>query len=88
VLQKREEIKKELAERQAEIVSGEVVVFVEDECHLVEGYSIGYVGAGGMNGLHLTKTPLKMFGCKEKIFCEGIFFENKTFKQVKSSLAA
>jgi putative transposase len=43
VLQKREEIKKELAERQAEIVSGELIVFAEDECHLVEGDSIGYV---------------------------------------------
>jgi len=43
VLQKREEIKKKLAARQAEIVSGEVVVVVEDECHLVEGDSIGSV---------------------------------------------
>ena len=30
VLQQREEIKKKLAERQADIVSGEVIVFAED----------------------------------------------------------
>jgi putative transposase len=42
VLQKREEIKAELAARQAEIASGEVVVFAEDECHLVSGDTIGY----------------------------------------------
>ena len=35
VLLKREEIKKKLEERQAEIVSGELIVFAEDECHLV-----------------------------------------------------
>jgi len=43
VLQKREEIKKKLEERQAEIVSGEVIVFAEDECHLVSGDTLGYV---------------------------------------------
>jgi transposase len=43
VLQKREEIKKKLEGRQAEIVSGEVVVFAEDECHLVSGDTLGYV---------------------------------------------
>jgi putative transposase len=43
VLQRREEIKKKLEERQAEIVSGEVVVFAEDECHLVSGDTLGYV---------------------------------------------
>ena len=43
VLQKREEIKKKLAARQADIVSGEVIVFVEDECHLLWGDAIGYV---------------------------------------------
>jgi transposase len=43
VLRKREEIKEQLAERQADIVSGEVIVFVEDECHLVWGDAIGYV---------------------------------------------
>jgi putative transposase len=43
VLQKREEIKAKLAECQADIVSGEVIVFVEDECHLLWGDTIGYV---------------------------------------------
>jgi len=43
VLQRREEIKKKLEGRQAEIVSGEVVVFAEDECHLVSGDTVGYV---------------------------------------------
>lgn len=43
VMQQREEIKKKLAARQADIVSGEVIVFAEDECHLVWGDTIGYV---------------------------------------------
>ena len=43
VLQKREEIKAELAERQADIVSEEVIVFAEDECHLLAGDTIGHV---------------------------------------------
>jgi putative transposase len=43
VLLKREEIKKTLEARQAEIASGEVIVFAEDECHLVWGDTIGYV---------------------------------------------
>ena len=43
VLRKREEIKKKLEERQAEIASGEVIVFAEDECHLLEGDTIGQV---------------------------------------------
>jgi putative transposase len=38
----REEIKKQRAARQADIVSGEVMVLVEDECHLVWGDAIGY----------------------------------------------
>ena len=37
----REEIKTKLAERQADIMSGEVIVFAEDECHLLEGDTIG-----------------------------------------------
>ena len=37
VLRAREEIKTKLAERQADIVSGEVIVFAEDECHLLAG---------------------------------------------------
>ena len=43
VLRKREEIKEQLAERQADIVSGEVIVFAEDECHFVWGDAIGYM---------------------------------------------
>ena len=34
---------KKLAACQADIVSGEVIVFVEDECHLSWGDAIGYV---------------------------------------------
>jgi len=56
VLQKREEIKKKLEERQAEIVSGEVVVFAEDECHLVSGDTIGY-GWGRRN--ERTEVPIE-----------------------------
>jgi len=43
VLRKREEIKKKLAACQADSVSGEIIVFVEDECHLSGGDAIGYV---------------------------------------------
>jgi putative transposase len=43
VLSKREEIRTELAAHQAEIVSGELIVFLEDECHLVWGDAQGYV---------------------------------------------
>jgi len=43
VLQKREEIKQKLAAHEAEIISGEVIVFAEDECHLVGGDSLGLV---------------------------------------------
>jgi transposase len=43
VLRKRKEIKKKLEGHQAEIASGEVVVFAEDECHLVSGDTIGCV---------------------------------------------
>ena len=43
VLQKREAIKKKLEARKSEILSGEVVVFAEDECHLVWGDTIGFV---------------------------------------------
>jgi putative transposase len=40
---KREAIKKKLEARQAEIAAGEVVVFAEDECHLLWGDTTGYV---------------------------------------------
>ena len=43
VIIKREEIKNMLEERQAEIVSGELVVFAEDESHLLWGDVQGYV---------------------------------------------
>ena len=55
VLQKREEIKKKLAARQADIVSGEVIVFAEDECHFVWGDTIGY-GWGRQN--ERTEVPI------------------------------
>jgi transposase len=43
VLLRRQEIKAKLEAHQAEIVSGEVLVFIEDECHLVWGDTLGYV---------------------------------------------
>jgi len=43
VLQKREAIQKKLEARKPEILSGEVIVFAEDECHLVWGDTIGFV---------------------------------------------
>ncbi|MBK8750123.1 MAG: hypothetical protein IPL99_00005 [Candidatus Competibacteraceae bacterium] len=43
VMLKREEIKKKLEEQQAEIIAGEVVVFAEDECHLLSDDTTGYV---------------------------------------------
>ena len=43
VLQKREAIKKKLEARKPDILSGEVLVFAEDECHLVWGDTIGFV---------------------------------------------
>jgi putative transposase len=43
VLLKREEIKKKLKDCEAEIKSGELYVFAEDECHLLWGDTLGYV---------------------------------------------
>lgn len=43
VLSKREEIKKKLDGRRDEIVEGQLVVFAQDECHLLWGDSAGYV---------------------------------------------
>ena len=43
VLQKRAAIQEKLEARKSEILSGEVVVFAEDECHLVWGDTIGFV---------------------------------------------
>ena len=43
VLLRRQEIHAKLEAHQAEIVSGEVLVFIEDECHLVWGDTLGYV---------------------------------------------
>ena len=56
VLQKREEIKKKLAACQTEIVSGEVIVFIEDESHVVWGDTIGY-GWGRRN--ERTEIPIE-----------------------------
>ena len=42
VLQQREESKKKLAACQTAIVSGEVIVFIEDESHVVWGDASGY----------------------------------------------
>ena len=67
VLQKREEIKKKLAERQADIVSGEVIVFAEDECHLVWGDSIGY-GWGRQN----ERTAVPMANVKQRQSYYGV----------------
>lgn len=43
VILRRKEIKTQLEAFQAEIVSGQVIVFIEDECHLVWGDALGYV---------------------------------------------
>lgn len=43
VLLKREEIKTQIEARQADIISGEVIVLIEDECHLLWGDTLGYV---------------------------------------------
>ncbi len=48
VLAKREALKKILKDRQEEIESGELVVFMEDECHLLWGDTLGYIW-GRMN---------------------------------------
>jgi transposase len=45
VLKKREEIKKELAEKQPKIENEELVVLMEDECHLLYGDVCGQVWA-------------------------------------------
>jgi putative transposase len=56
VLLKREEIKKKLEEHQDEIVTGQLVVFAEDECHLLSGDITGYVW-GRQN--ERTEVPIK-----------------------------
>jgi len=43
VLLKREEIQNKLNECESEIKSGELCVFMEDECHLLWGDTLGYV---------------------------------------------
>ncbi|MFO1431025.1 MAG: IS630 family transposase [Candidatus Competibacteraceae bacterium] len=67
VLQKREEIKKRLEARQAEIVSGEVVVFVEDEGHLLWGDTLGY-GWGRRN----ERTEIPMINVKQRQTYYGV----------------
>ena len=41
IFAKREDIKK--TQRQSEIKSGELFVFIEDECHLLWGDTLGYI---------------------------------------------
>ena len=43
VLARRAALKKQLHERQEEIESGKLVVFLEDECHLLWGDTLGYI---------------------------------------------
>jgi putative transposase len=43
VLARRDELRHLLTERRAEIESGELVVWLEDECHLLWGDTLGYV---------------------------------------------
>ena len=43
VLLKQEEIKTQLEACQAKIVSGEVIVLIEDECHLIWRDTLGYI---------------------------------------------
>jgi transposase len=52
VLQTRADLKKKLHEREAEIATGAVSVFLEDECHLVWGDTLGY--AWGRRNLPIT----------------------------------
>ena len=67
VWRKREEIKEQLAERQADIVSGEVMVFAEDECHLGWGDAIGY-GWGRQN----ERTEVPMANVKQRQSYDGV----------------
>jgi len=43
ILLKREEIEQKLEERREEIISGQTIVFAQDECHLLWGDTTGYV---------------------------------------------
>jgi putative transposase len=74
-LRKREEIKKKRAARQADIVSGEVMVLVEDECHLVGGDSIGY----GWGRQH-ERTEVPMANVKQRQTYDGAMnLDNQAF---------
>ena len=43
ILLRREEIQRKLEENKAEIISGQTIVFAQDECHLLWGETTGYV---------------------------------------------
>ena len=66
-LRKLEEIKEPRAARQADIVSGEVIVLVEDECHVVWGDAIGY-GWGRQN----ERTEVPMANVKQRQRYDGV----------------
>ena len=75
VLQKREEIKKKLEDRQVEIMAGEVVVVVEDECHLLWGDTTGYVW-----GRRNERTEVSIQNAKERQTYYGVLnLYNKDF---------
>lgn len=59
VEERREEIKKKLAQHQDEIESGELIVLVQDECHLLWGDSCGYVWGASGASLYVEMTNQK-----------------------------
>jgi transposase len=61
VLHTRAEIKKKLDARQAEIASGEVIVFAEDESHLLWGDTLGHVW-----GRRNERTVVPVINAKER----------------------
>lgn len=67
VLSRRQEIQTKLEARQAEIISGELIVFVEDECHLVWGDTLGYVW-----GRRNERTEVPMQNAKERQTYYGV----------------
>ena len=75
VLRKREAIKKKLEAHQAEIASGEVIVFAEDECHLVWGDTIGYVW-----GQRNERTEVPIVNAKQRQTYYGVMnLDNQAF---------
>ena len=67
VLLRRKEIQLKLEAYQAEIISGKVIVFVEDECHLVWGDTCGYVW-----GRRNERTEVPMQNAKERQTYYGV----------------